>query len=250
MLFWNKKKKATINESATTIGLNLNKEESLMNLDLRKKEVNLLCLDKPEFNELSSTIALVLDYSISIRPLYNNGTVQSIIERILPIAMQFDDNQELDLWIFEDGFKRLGGITKNNFYNFVKNEIMNKYDMGGTNYAPVMKDIVKKYIKEEPSSLPNYVIYVTDGDNADKTETTNFIKEVSDKPIFWQFVGIGDSEFKFLTKLDDLKDRYVDNADFFKIRDINKVSDKELYNNLLNEYPSWLKEVRKKGMIK
>lgn len=251
MAFWDKikKNKETIKETSEPISLNLSKEESLVKLDLRKNEVNLLCLDKPELNNLQSRVALVLDYSGSMRPLYNDGTVQSIIERILPIAMQFDDNAELDLWIFENGFKRLDGITKDNFYGYVKNEIMSKYSMGGTNYCPVMKDIVKKYIKEEPSNMPNYVIYITDGDNFDKTETTAFIKDASKQPVFWQFVGIGAASFDYLETLDDLKGRYVDNADFFKINNINKVSDKELYNNLLNEYPGWLREIKAKGMI-
>lgn len=252
MAFWDKFKnnnKKIINELKEPIVLNLSKEDSLVKLDLRKDEVNLLCLDKPELNNLSARVALVLDYSGSMRNLYNDGTVQSIIERILPLAMQFDDNAELDLWIFENSFKRLGGITKNNFYGFVKNEIMSKYSMGGTNYCPVMKDIHTKYMKEEPSNLPNYVIYITDGDNFDKPETTSFIKKISNTPIFWQFVGIGGGSFEYLEKLDDLKGRYVDNADFFKIQNINKVSDKDLYNCLLNEYPGWLTTIRKKGMI-
>lgn len=251
MAFWNKNKKKTeIKESATpVVKLNLNKEESLVALDLRKEEVNLLCLEKPELSNLKSRVALVLDYSGSMGPLYRNGTVQSVVERILPIAMQFDDNAELDLWIFENGYKRLGAITKENFYGYVKNEIMAKYRMGGTNYAPVMQDVAKKYINEEPASLPNYVIYITDGDNSDKTATTNFMKEVSKEPIFWQFVGVGNDSFAFLEKLDDMGGRYVDNADFFRIKDINKISDKELYNNLLNEYPEWLKLVKSKGMI-
>lgn len=251
MAFWNRNKNKTeIKENTTpVVKLNLTKDESLVALDLRKKEVNLLCLEKPELSNLKSRVALVLDYSGSMNPLYRNGTVQSVVERILPIAMQFDDNAELDLWIFENGYKRLGGITKENFYGYVKNEIMAKYSMGGTNYAPVMKDVAKKYIDEEPASLPNYVIYITDGDNSDKTTTTNFMKDISKEPIFWQFVGIGNDSFAFLEKLDDMGGRYIDNADFFRIKDINKVSDKELYNNLLNEYPEWLKLVKSKGMI-
>lgn len=249
MFFWNKNNKTDNNADTSCVKLNLSKEESLQVLDLRKKEVTTLCLEKPELTNLKSRVALVLDYSGSMISLYKNGTVQSVIERILPIAMQFDDNAELDLWIFENGFNRLGGITKSNFYGYVKNKIMSKYSMGGTQYTPVMKDIAQKYINEEPSSIPNYVIYITDGDNSDKSATTEFMKNISNKPIFWQFVGLGSDSFAFLEKLDDMGGRYVDNADFFKIKDINKISDKELYNNLLNEYPEWLKLVKSKGMI-
>lgn len=252
MFFWNKKKADTTNEPSKGAGitLNLTKEESLIQLDLRKKELSDLCLGKDELNGLRSRVALVLDYSGSMKLLYKNGTVQSVIERIMPIASQFDDNAELDLWIFENGFKRLESINLNNFYGYVNREILPKYRMGGTEYSHVMKDVYKKYIQEEPSNLPNYVVFITDGDNFDKSKTTPFIKDVSKYPIFWQFVGIGNASFDYLEQLDDLKGRYIDNADFFKLNDVNQVSDKELYKRLLTEYPNWTKEARAKRLIK
>lgn len=238
-----------VTQNATNeIKLNLTKEESLIQLDMRKKDINDICSGIPQLNGVKSRVALVLDYSGSMSRLYKNGTVQSVIERIIPIASKFDDNQELDLWIFENGFNRLGTITVNNFYSFVEREIM-KYSMGGTNYSPVMKDIYTKYIEEEPSDMPNYVIFITDGDNSDKSTTTDFIKRASKYPIFWQFVGIGNDSFSYLQKLDDLNGRYIDNADFFRIKDVTRISDNELYKKLLTEYPSWITEAKKKGLI-
>jgi uncharacterized protein with von Willebrand factor type A (vWA) domain len=221
------------------IELNLSKEKSLIQLDLRKQEVSTIVSEIPELNGLKARVALVLDFSGSMSGLYRDGTVQAVIERIMPIAMQFDDNQELDLWIFENGFKRLGGVTKENFYGLAK-ELLDTYHMGGTNYAPVMDDIYNKYIKEEPAQLPNYIIFITDGDNFDKSETTKVISKLSKSPIFFQFVGIGDENFEYLKKLDDMSGRYVDNANFFKVENINELSDRELYQKLFAEYPSWL----------
>ncbi|NYE06634.1 hypothetical protein F4694_003414 [Bacillus niacini] len=43
--------------------------------------------------------------------------------------------------------------------------------------------------------------------------------------------------------------RFIDNANFFHIKDIEKVSDEELYNNLLNEFPAWLTEAKTKGIL-
>lgn len=231
------------------IKLNLTKEESLIQLDMRKREVANVCMGIPQLNGVQSRVALVLDYSGSMRSLYNNGTVQSIIERIMPIACQFDDNQELDLWIFENGFKRLGGITMANFYGYVQREIM-QYRMGGTQYSPVMQDVFSKYINEEPSNMPSYVIFITDGDNSDKRNTTEFMKEASKYPVFWQFVGIGNDSFDYLQRLDDLSGRFLDNADFFQLNDIARVSDNELYNRLLTEYPSWLVQAKQKGILR
>ena len=231
------------------VELNLSKEQSLINLDLRKQEVHNLCTGIPVLNELKARVALVLDFSGSMRPLYRNGTVQSIIERIMPIAMQFDDNAELDLWIFDNGYHRLGGITQANFYGYVENEIMSKYRMGGTCYAPVMQDIERKYIKEEPAQMADYVIFITDGDNSDHGNTNTVIKKLSKQPIFFQFIGIGYEKFNYLQKLDDMSDRYVDNADFFSISDINAMSDNELYAKLFDEFPGWLSNPKVQEMI-
>ena len=78
------------------VQLNLTKEQSLIQLDLRKEEVEQVVMGIPQLSNIISRVALVLDFSGSMELLYENGTVQSVIERIMPIAMQIDDNQELD----------------------------------------------------------------------------------------------------------------------------------------------------------
>lgn len=60
---------------------------------------------------------------------------------------------------------------------------------------------------------------------------------------FWQFVGFGDDEFRFLRKLDDLPvpgRRVVDNAGSFAAGSAPKaVSDADLHDRLLREFPQW-----------
>ena len=43
--------------------------------------------------------------------------------------------------------------------------------------------------------------------------------------------------------------RYVDNANFFALDDFKAVGSSELYSRLLNEFPQWLCEIRRRGMI-
>lgn len=231
--------------------LNLTKEESLNLLDLRKEKIVSLSLEKDVLKNHKARVALALDFSGSMRDLYQNGTVQAIIEKILPIALEFDDNGSLDVWLFDDKFRRMPEMTKDNFYGYVKSEILSKgYHMGGTNYAPVMEDIMQKYLSEEPEATPNYVIYITDGANFDKTQTNKVIREASFYPIFWQYVGIGNTEFAYLERLDDLKDRHVDNADFFSVTNIADFYEQDvIYNYLLNEYPNWLNYPKVKDML-
>ena len=43
--------------------------------------------------------------------------------------------------------------------------------------------------------------------------------------------------------------RYVDNANFFALDDFKTVTNPELYSRLLNEFPQWLQEIKRKRMI-
>lgn len=231
--------------------LSSEKELSLKTLNLRKDVLESLCLEKKELSNLTSRVAVVMDYSGSMDNLYYNGTVQKILERLLPLALKFDDNGELETWIFSNDCYRLENITKDNYFNYIENEnILNNYCMRGTHFVPVMKDVVKKYIKEEPCDLPTYVIFITDGENSDQSDTTKFIIENCKQPIFWQFVGIGNSLFMYLKKLDEMDGREIDNVNFFAIEDLLAGKDEDLYNKLLTEYPSWLNLAKSKGIIK
>lgn len=232
--------------------LNLSKEESLMQLNLKKDLIQSLCLDKKELNNLTARVAVVMDFSGSMESLYKRGTVQAILDRLLPVAMQFDDNGEMEVWLFDNSFIRMPDISLDNYYNYLKNEkVLKKYSMGGTRYAPVINDVVRKYTYEDKSNLPTLVLFITDGDNFsdDRAQATRAIIEASKHPIFWQFVGIGNSSFSYLEELDEMEGRYVDNANFFAVNDLTSITDEELYNRLLAEYPDWISKVKQLGMI-
>lgn len=213
-----------------------------IDLSKKKEEVHTICLSKQPLNGLKAQVGLVLDYSGSMSSLYNNGTIQKVIENALPLAMEFDDNGTMEVWIFENGFRRLPDITLDNYFGYVKREILGKYSMGGTNYAPVMTNVTNFY---KDDKMPSYVMFITDGDNSDQEITTLAIVEAAKYPIFWQFVGVGSAQFNFLEKLDDFTDRYVDNADFFKVGNALDIT----YKQLLNEFPEWLSNERVKTMM-
>lgn len=187
-------------------------------------------------------VAFCMDYSGSMDWLYDNGTVQKTINRLLPIALKFDDNGELEAWMFSNNYDSLKPVTINNYENYV-NRVMKKshMSMGGTYYEPALKDIVHYYKDKHPSDIPSYVIFVTDGDNSDKSQTDAIIRELSNYNIFIQFVGIGDAKFNYLKKLDNLDGRAHDNTGFLAINDINKWDDNKLYTELMRQYVDWLK---------
>ena len=69
-----------------------------MNTVSLQKKVSLrkdIILNEVKRNNITAAVArvvFVLDHSGSMIPLYKNGSVQDLLERIFPMAMCFDDN--------------------------------------------------------------------------------------------------------------------------------------------------------------
>lgn len=229
----------------------IGKEKVWRELEIRKDKIRQLHIGKTDFGHLTSRVAVVLDTSGSMRKSFENGDVQSTLERLLPLAMAFDDDGSMELWTFNHGFKRCKSITRDNIYGYVDENIRDI--SGGTNYAPVIYDICDYYITEVPEKIPNYIIFITDGDNDDKYLTDKAIKAASHFPIFFQFVGLSEwyNRFDYLQKLDDMPGRYIDNANFFKVKSLTEedCDDNEIYKKLLAEYPEWLNNAKVKAMI-
>lgn len=249
------KKNDTTNNVANTPNptLNINKEipNNAAGLSLQKSVISLdktlISLEKKSgfsFDGHRAKVAVAMDFSGSMSSLYRNGAVQAVLSRLMPLALRFDDNGELDVWLFDNEYRRMPSMDLGNFDTYVEKEIMKKgWHMGGTNYAPVLEDMLKKYFKEDAmtANVPTFVIFITDGANADKTQTDKVIRDSSNKNIFVQFVGIGSASFPYLEKLDDLTGRVVDNTGFIKVSDMARLSDEQLFEMLLEQYPDWLK---------
>ncbi|WP_273853144.1 VWA domain-containing protein [Guptibacillus spartinae] len=226
---------------------------NLTKIDLLKKQV-VISLKKKNIEHEKARVAVVIDASGSMANLFKKGTVQRAFERALAVAAHMDDDGVLDVWFFGDRSMRAPSVTEDDFEDYVKRTYpAPKFFRGlgvGNNEPGVIKDILKKYTKEEPrDDLPTYVLFFSDGGIYKDAEISSLLKKASSENIFWQFIGIGKANYGILQKLDDLPGRLLDNADFFPFDDLDKVSDEELYNRLFNEYPSWLKEVKRRGMI-
>jgi len=229
-------------------------------ISLKKQaESNFISLKKKALDTISifgltnvhAKVCLVLDYSGSMRPLYREGIIQNTAERLLALASKFDDDGCIEVFIFHHEAYQIGSLCENNFFDYINSQIFSNknYKFGRTEYSCAMDKVLNYYFPTK-SKEPVFVIFITDGNNSDKNKTTKLIKESSNLPIFWQFIGIGDEKFDYLHKLDDLKGRTIDNANFFEIKNLEKISDDELYKKLLNEFPSWISEAKKIGVIR
>ena len=205
-------------------------------------------LKKRNLETLVARVGLVIDISGSMTARFKNGTVQEIVNKTLPLAVQFDDDGELDCWYYGTTARRMDSVNLDNYTKAVPKEWKQlMLELGGCNNEPVVLKMVLDTYRD--TKLPVYVLFITDGGVSKKSEIQKIITEASKLPIFWQFVGVGGSGYGILEKLDSMKGRYVDNAGFFALDDFKKVSNEELYARILEEFPKWLKAIRDKGMI-
>lgn len=211
-------------------------------------------------------VALCLDFSGSMRSRYSRGEVQDIAERALAIATQFDDDGSIDVFAFDSGADHIGELNLDNYKGGVDRLLANRR-MGSTNYAGAFREVNKHFgfdgsapkkglfggMKKTASAggpvVPVYTIFLTDGAPDSKTDAENVLRDISGNGIFWKFLSVGRESIPFLEKLDDLKNRVIDNADYQPVGEPSQLDDTRLFDLLLVEYKDWLREARAKGMI-
>jgi stress response protein SCP2 len=247
-----------------------------------------ISLEKKGLSEHRARVALCLDISGSMNQLYKSGKVQALCERVLGMAVQFDDDGACDVFTFGTGGYDEGPLDLRNYQGWVQQLLSRRRLEGGTNYNHAMQAVRRHYFPDggggarsspRPDKLPVYVMFVTDGQTTDQHGTKQQVEWSSYEPLFWQFMAIGQSsrnvnasaappmskkkrggfsarlasmltgDFQFLEELDDMPGRFVDNADFFSVADPADLSDEQLYDLMMNEYPGWLQLARSKGLL-
>ncbi|MEG5037154.1 TerD family protein [Microcoleus sp. AT3-D2] len=247
------------------------KETKQQPIDITKKaDIILLkakvdiCLKKKGIEGILARVALVLDISGSMSHQYSSGAVQAFLERIVPVASRLDDDATLDVWFFGSTFKRTRSVTETNVDGYITKEAgamkraLLVFKMpslmlelgGGNNESLVIQDVIKKYTQEKASKLPTFIVFLSDGGVTNEPELKKSIVEGAKYPIFWQFVGLAGFNYGILERLDSMGGRLVDNANFFHLDDLGKITDEQLYERLLNEFPAWIKQARLKGILK
>ena len=213
-------------------------------------------LEKKGLGNHRAKVALCLDISGSMSTMYSSGLVQEFVERILALGCRLDDDGSIDLFLFGANGYQPDPITIKDFNGYVGRMLKIHPLEPDTKYGTAIELVRKfytpyQYERSEPLKLetPVYVMFLTDGQPSDKAQATRALKNASFEPIFWQFMGVGQADFSYLEKLDDLTGRYIDNADFFSVASLKAMSDEVLYEKLTNEYPDWLKEAKVKKLI-
>jgi stress response protein SCP2 len=231
----------------------------------------------------AAKVALCLDISLSMDGLYRSGKIQRFAEKILALGTLFDDDGDIDVFLFGLHAHDVGAMNLDNWQGFI-DQIRNRYPLeAGTYYGKAMTEIRSHYFgspgeRSEPvtADFPVYVMFLTDGMTADQDLAEDNLRWSSYEPIFWEFMAIGKvadpppaaararrrpprrkkgelpeyrHDFSFLQMLDDLPDRYVDNAAFFSVEDPEEVSTERLYDLMMVEYPGWVSDAPGLGLL-
>jgi stress response protein SCP2 len=86
-------------------------------LSLTKKAA--VSLEKKGLGEHTARVAICLDISGSMSPLYRSGKIQALAERVLALGMRFDDDGEIDCFLFgKDGYAP-GPMSLDNYASYV-----------------------------------------------------------------------------------------------------------------------------------
>lgn len=245
--------------------------ESLVIGEIVKEKVN-PALKKYGLKNHEAEVCLVLDCSWSMQnpneffwgkdKVLGNSKVEKTIQQVLAIASKFDDNMNIELipfGAFESDSKKppvlsisLKNYKKNYPKGVTKHVLKNiKTLQGETNYAEAFKAVHDYYYPDglRPDKIAKFVVFITDGDcTSDTKKTLDLIKQSSKAPIFYKFIGLAGSnnpKFELLKKIDDMKERKLDNADFFEVSDPDKIS----MDDFFNEYPGFLKEAYNKKIL-
>ena len=229
-------------------------------------------LEKVGLGEHRAKVCLVLDISGSMSALYKQGLVQKFAERILALGCRFDDDGEIDVFLFGENVHQPQPMGLSNCTKYVQDAIKHHPLEGYTRYGRAVQAVRAFYFPDAKGNerskpfkgdMPVYVMFVTDGGTSDQPLTEKQLRWSSREPIFWQFMGIGEgkksksaklsgyaeSDFPFLEKLDELDGRLIDNANFFSVSSPDEYSDSELYDLLMTEYPGWIKLAQQNGLL-
>ena len=235
------------------------------------KEVN-VSLKKSNFDPEANKAAVVatIDESGSTRDLFSSGEIQRVADLAFAAGLVFDDDGEVPVSYFDNSVHDLGSINLSNCKGFIAN---NRPHFGSTDYVGALEWIIDqagysdvKLTSSKMSGLfrksgtdplsvkatapyPTFAIFITDGEPNRGTEDAIYalLTQMSQLPIFVQFLGVGSWGFQFLRSLDDLSGRLIDNAGFFDAKDASNTE--EMLAGLLNEFPEYYQKARAEGLI-
>lgn len=211
-----------------------------------------------------------LDVSGSAHWLYDNGTMERTLEKLLGVAFTFDDNGSIEMGVFDSRAHILPDAEVKDYGRYVRKHILPNWRNYGnsTNYRAALQQeidsafggvgaVVDKtsgflggLFGKKPAAAPAaggkqppvLLFFVTDGDPDQGCDGHDVMEAAARRnlPIYFSLVGVGKTRSNFAT-LRRMADDY-DNVGFVNLDNID-ISDEALFDALNTaEFISFLKK--------
>jgi hypothetical protein len=231
-------------------------------------------LRKHNLGGMEMDVVLIFDKSGSMEDEYKSGLAQLCLDRCYALAKTLDADGKMPVYVFHNTAWRAVPVTENNVGAYVKDVLM-RYDWGGTSYSAPLKllledakvpgkqrgwSAVTSMFSSSSASAggaprkPTLALFITDGDNSDKEETTRIMNALAQSaPVLVKFIGLdtgNNVRFPYLEYLDDRKagsNSGFDNADFFKWD--ASVTDDVLYEKLVAELDTAVSAMKAQSLL-
>ncbi len=136
--------------TSTTVSLEKRIQEKAPRLISLAKTVT-VSLAKHNLQSVKAKVAFVLDASGSMTGEFKKGNVQAVLDRIAVLAVQFDDDGDMDMWGFAEKHRKYKDVTLDNLDGYVadiqnsarRGRWENLPGLGGiNNEPPVLEEII------------------------------------------------------------------------------------------------------------
>lgn len=222
-------------------------------------------------------VGVAFDVSGSTQGMFRNGVIQETFDRLLAVALKFDDNGELDAWTFDNNVDQLETASAADEGKFITEHVMNNSNIhkwGGTSYAPCLQEVTNFYFGPSTSAkiaevakgffgglfgkkaapapapvaaaapvaqLPAMLLFVTDGSSDDERSSEAVLREAEKNfpGMYYQMIGVGSAHhFTYLERMADA----LDNVGFVNLTSLS-MTDEQLYEALItDEVTAWIKK--------
>lgn len=239
------------------LNFQLQKATESLQFELKKRDVETI---------VPCQVKVAMDVSGSFHDEHTDGYTQDLLNRFVPFAMLFDKDGVIDSYTFASYAGKLPLITKENYSNYIKKEVIDCYGYrGGTYYVPVLRLIDQEaspqdvVIEAQPERKASWlgrltgqkdtpavehqvikgevekelVFFVTDGESSDTEASLMYLQSMAKKNIFFVFIGVGTSIKLFRDSFANTPSSIYLELSKSEIRDLKNWTDEQIYDKLL-----------------